>query len=265
MRIPVLGDHENVLHLIGRLLREVWFALSPWRDAAYRRDAMRLLLVGLRGAVGLRLGVAFLLLAATGAYVTITSIDSASSGYDLLALLFGIATILAAAPIYASEQRQGTFELLWLATGSQWAMLRYKVLVLMIALGLLMLPSVLVVSWFFHGTLPVGRSLVFLLTNTLLIISLMAVAGTYLPQPWAGGIVGTIIVVALYVAMRDQVSTFNLFLNPVPSGQVVTAGGGQWARRVTVDQFLVPNRLVVLFFSGFLLSTAARRLRKAFV
>lgn len=238
--------------------------LGLWRDPAFRRDLYRLVILGLRGMLGVRLGVALVLLGAAGLSLLWQVVDSADQGFDLLARLFGIATLLMAAPMYAAEQKQGTFELLWLATGSRHGLILYKAATLLFGLALLMVPSVLFVSWFLYGTLPTGQAVFFLLTNSLFIVALMALAGTYLPQAWAGGLAGAAVVVAIYLAMGETVSVFNPFLNPLQNAGPQTVGGGAFAKQVSASQIAAPNRVVVLLLSWVLLNMAGKRLRRAF-
>ncbi|MCB2155179.1 hypothetical protein KQI84_09850 [bacterium] len=249
---------------VSAWLRRTGRRIGLWRDPAYRRDMFRLVILGLRGMVGVRLGVALVLLGAAGLYLLWQAVDSATGGYDLLARLFGIATLLMAAPMYAAEQKQGTFELLWLATGSRHGLILYKAATLLFGLGLLMVPSVLFVSWFMYGTLPPVQALFFLITNSLFIVALMALVGTYLPQAWAGGLMGAAIVVALYLAMGHAVSVFNPFLNPLQNVGPQTVGGGAFATHVSAAQLAGPNRIVVLIFSWVMLNMAGKRLRRAF-
>ena len=249
---------------VGAWLRRLGRRVGLWRDPAFRRDMFRLIVLGLRGMVGVRLGVALVLLAAAGFYVLWRAVDSPAQGYELLARLFGIATLLMAAPMYAAEQKQGTFELLWLATGSRSALIAYKVATLLFGLALLMIPSVLFVSWFLYGTLPAGQAIFFLLTNSLFIVAVMALVGTYLPQAWAGGLMGAAIVAGLYLALGDHIGTFNPFLNPLANAGPRTIGGGAFAQQISAGQLAAPNRIVVLIFSWVLLNMAGKRLRRAF-
>jgi len=238
-------------------------SLALWKNDDYRRDAMRLLVMDLRGMFGLKLGAALLLLAAAGAYILWTEVTSPLQGYDLLLRLFGVATMLAAAPIYAADQRQGTFELLWLATGSQGALLRRKVVTLLIALTLLMVPSVLFVSWFLYGTLPAGKVLVFLVTNSLFIIALMALAGTLMPQAWAGALAASAFLVVTYVVFSQSLSALNPFLNPLAEG-TIKVGGGAFAGHAQAQSVAGPNRVILIIISVGLLVGAKNRLKRAF-
>lgn len=249
---------------LGWAIRRAVAALALWREADYRRDAYRMFFLGLRGLVGLRAGVALLLLAAAGGFLLRFGVTTPREGYELLARLFGLAALLASGTIYASDQRQGTLELIWLARGSAASLIRYKVLVLIGALVILMIPSIVLVSVFLEGSLPFARTLIFLATNALFIVAVMALAGTLLPHVWAGGLLGSFVLVAGYLAFGDQVSFLNPYLNPVePSGSLV-AGGGAFRQRVDVSRVIWINRSAILVLSAVLLSAASNRMKRLF-
>lgn len=244
------------------ILRRWRGRLALWRNAQYRRDFFALMGVGLRGLGGVRLGVAVLLAAVTGAWLLQSAVDSPRQAFDLLAWLFAFVALIAGASIYSSEQEQGTFELLWLARGSAKALLRFRVLVLLTGLALLMVPSVLLVSWFLYWTLPPGMTLVFLLTNALLIVSLCAAVGTYLPQAWASGLTVAVAAASVFVLGHDQMSFFNVFLNPVGGPESIAAGGGAFSSKVPLPVIAAANRALVVVLAAILLSTASRRLKR---
>lgn len=248
---------------IAERLRRLRALVALWRDDDFRRDGMRLLWIGLRGLAGLRLVVALALLGATGAWIVQTKVDSPGAGCDTLIRLFGLATLLASTSIYAADQRQGTFELLWLARGSRRALLAYKVSVLLAGLFFLMVPAVGLVSWFLQGTMPVGKVLVFLAVNSLFIVAVMAWSNTLLPQAWAGGLLGAAIVVGLFMLLHDRASVFNPFLNPLAAAPM-TAGGGAFRTEIDPAKIAGTNRLFVAIASLALLSGAAQRLHRAF-
>lgn len=258
------GAREQVVSGVAEWTRRQKDLALLWLDADYRRDFYRLVGLGLRGLMGVRLSVALLLLAAAGVYLFATEVQTAREAVHMLVRLFGGATLLAAAPIYAEDQRQGSFELLWLATGSEAAMLRLKVLTLLLGLLALMVPSVLLSAFFLDGGLPVGKTLVFLVTNALLIIAVMAYTGALLPQPWAGGLLGAAVLVGLYLPFYDAVNFFNPFLNPVGREGLTTAGGGAFSVAVRVETGLsAANRILVLAVAWLFLSAARARLRRA--
>lgn len=231
---------------VGEWARRRWLMLGLLTRNDYRRDALRLMVTQLRTVVGFRFGLAIVAMVAAGAYLTMNAETDAREGYQLLARLFAIASLLLAAPIYAADQRQGTFELLWLATGSEKALLRMKVTTLMIALGLFAVPAVWVASGFYAGQLPFLPTLFFLLTNGLLITALMAYVGTWLPQAWASLLVGAGILVPIFLLSEDWASPINIFNNPIDSPQ---AGVG---------------RLCSILLSLYLLGQSARRLKRSF-
>lgn len=245
-------------------LRRVRARLALWRDDGFRRDGYRLLWAGLKGLAGMRLVVALGLLAATGAWIVQRQVDSPASGCEVLIRLFGLATLLASASIYAADQRQGTFELLWLARGSRGSLLAYKVAVLLAGLVALMVPAVLLVSWFLYGTMPVARVLVFLAVNSLFVVAVMAWSNTVLPQAWAGGLLGAAIVVGIYAALHGRISVFNPFLNPLGNAGDIMAGGGAFRTQLDAGKIAVANRAATVVASLVLLNGAASRLHRAF-
>ncbi len=248
---------------IGSWIRRVISLLALSRDDNYRRSGYRTFILELRGLAGLRFAALLLLLSATGAWIVQTQVDSPATGYSVLMQLFAIATVLAAAPLYASEQRQGTFELLWLARGSRRGLLQAKAGVLLAGLAAMMVPTVLLVSWFLYGTMPSLRVMVFLVINSLFIVSVMAWSGTVLAQAWAGGLLGGTIVAGLYFGFGDAVSVFNVFLNPLAAPEPVAAGGGAFRAKVDPASIAVANRVFVLLCSVGFLNAAASKLHRA--
>ncbi|MEQ8819017.1 MAG: hypothetical protein RLY93_02145 [Sumerlaeia bacterium] len=236
----------------GRFLRRGRSRLLLWADADYRRAGWRLLAVGIKGHFGVRVLAALALLAVVGAWAAWNTVDSAADGYTLLLRLFGVAGLLGGATLYAADQRQGTFELLWLAMGSRRELLRGKAATLLFGLGLLMAPSVAVMSWFLYGNLPAVKAFLFLLSTVWFVIGLVALAGTFLPQAWAGGLLGAAAVGGLYAVLGDTTLIFNVFLNPMAGGAEPLAGG-----------LLFWNRVVTVAFGFWLLNLASRRLGRA--
>jgi len=213
---------------------------------------------------GLRTAVGLLLLAITGAWLVHSEADSTGTGFDVLARLFGIATVLAGSTLYVSEQKQGTFELAWLARGSRLGLVQARSFTLVFALTLLMVPVTLLVSWYLYGTLPFLTAMVFLTTNSLFIVSVMALAGTLFPQAWAGGLVGGAAILLLYLQTGDRISVFNVFLNPLVAPEYTMAGGGAFEVEVDPMSIAVANRVFTLIASWVILVAASRRLHRAF-
>ncbi len=248
---------------IGAWLHRTRLRLALLRDRDYRRSGYRAFLLELRGLAGLRFAALLLLVSLTGAWIVQAQVDSPADGFDALMQLFAVATVLAAAPIYAAEQRQGTFELLWLARGSRRGLLQAKAGVLLAGLAAMMMPAVLLVSWYLYGTMPPLRVMVFLTINSLLIVSVMAWAGTMATQTWAGGLLGAAVIAALYFGLGERVSVFNVFLNPLATPEAVSAGGGAFRAKVDPASIAVANRIFALLCSVGFLNTAASRLHRA--
>jgi len=212
---------------VARTLRR-WRALvGLWFNSDYRRGYYKLLAVELRVFLGVRLFAAIGLLAGCVAWVLTREVVDARVAYTFLSRAFGVIAILLAAPIYAAEQRQGTFELVWLATGSRQGMLRMKVVTLLLANFLLMLPCVFILNRFLGGTLPLGTTIFCLMSNAFLVIGVMAWLGTYLTQAWAGGLVGAALLAPGILLLEDWNAKLNLFATPfmkdnLPTGRTVS-------------------------------------------
>lgn len=244
---PLIREEESGADSnLGRSLRRIGRLALLWRDPAYQRGALQLLAADLRLVLGWRALLSVLFTGGVLYWLLRTPDVSALRVYEVLSWLFGAAALLVAAPIYANDQRQGTFELLWLARGSGGALLQARVTVLMIAMALMVVPTVLASSGLLAGALPLGATLFALLANTFLIIAVMAFIGTVLPQPWAGGLLG-IVLLAPALAYADRwMSPLNPFVPP------------------SLGQSFAVSRVIAVVFAGVLLYRAALRLRKTF-
>lgn len=240
--------------------------LALWGDAEDRRDTWRLAVVGLRDIAGVRLAAALALLAGAGGFLLLREPFSVREAHELLAQLVGIAAMLTGGGLFAVEQRTGTFELLWLATGSRRALLFYKVALVWVAMAAITIPAVVLVDWFLAWQLPAVASTIFITLNTLLIVAVMALAATIVPQSWAGALVGGVLIVGLYAWLGGWASAFNPFLNPIaPDGfRGAVMGGGAFQSASGYSALLVPNRVVMFALAMVLLNTAEKRLARAF-
>ncbi len=256
--VPSTGTGRG-LQRLGR-----WIALLG--DDAYRRDGWRLLLADLRGWLGARTLLAVALLAASGAWLAANTITTPREAHELLARLFGIGAMLAGAGLFATDQRQGTFELLWLATGSRRTLLAHRIVVQLVAFAVLIIPTVLLARWWVGEDFPALRSFFFLEMNVLFILCVMAWTATLFPQAWAGGLVGFALLAGFHAWMGDTVSAFNFFLNPMPGGSVelIVVGGGAFARNASPESLMIPNRIVAFLASVMLFNLAHQRLARAF-
>jgi hypothetical protein len=212
---------------VARALRRWRGLIGLWFNSEYRRGYYKLVAIELRVFLGVRLFAAIGLLAGCVFWLLTRDVVDAGIAYSFLARAFGVIAILLAAPIYAAEQRQGTFELVWLATGSKQAMLRMKVVTLLLANFLLMLPCVIILNRFLGGTLPFGPTMFCLMSNAYLIIGVMAWLGTYLTQAWAGGLVGAALLAPGVLLLENWNAKLNLFANPfmkenLPTGRAVS-------------------------------------------
>jgi len=148
--------------------------------------------------------------------------------------------------LYAPDQQAGTFELLWLATGSERALLRLKILTLLPALIVWHAVAVGFSAWYLDGLMPVAPAFLFLATTGWFLLAWMAWAGTLLPNSWASGLLGAGLAVAAYLTLGTT-SVLSPFANPfsMPQGTGIT------------------NRVLLFFLTLILLEAAAVRLRKA--
>src|SRR5690606_3290128 len=125
----------------GRGLERLRRRIALIGNDAYRRDGWRLLLADMRGWLCVRTLLAAVVLAISGAWLAYHSVTTPREAHQLLARLFGFGALLAGAGLFASDQRQGTFELLWLATGSRRKLLAHRIIVQLIAFTLLAVPA----------------------------------------------------------------------------------------------------------------------------
>lgn len=194
--------------------------LRLWLDPEYRRGFYRLLAVELRVMLGMRLAFAGVILAACAGWIVLVQLPDAAGAWRFLGRVFSVIAILLAAPIFASEQRQGTFELVWLATGSRATMLGVKAFAIVAAQLAMAAPCVLLLSRFLGGSLPFGGTMWCLFVTILFVTGLLAWLGTYLTQPWAGGLAGIAILGPVIYLMEDWDAKLNLFASPLQPANV---------------------------------------------
>ena len=221
--MELLADHAHRRNLLGLWGQNLKAVALPWL----------LLGVAVSGAV------AWSFLRATAPY-------SAAQAFDLLGICFGIGGIAAGLMLYAPDQQAGTFELLWLATGSERALLRLKILTLLPGLILWQAIAVGFAAWYLDGLMAILPAVIFLATTAWFLLAWMAWAGTLLPNTWASGLFGAGLAIAGYLTLGTQ-SVLSPFANPflMPQGTGIT------------------NRVMLFFLTLILLEAAATRLRKA--
>lgn len=251
MNAPARGAKTE----IGEALRKRRALFGLLRDDRHRRDLLTLFAINFRALVGWKFIAAFAFLLGLAAYVITQYASDAFLSYEVLQVAFGLAATGAGATMYSGERQGGTFELLWLATGSEKGLLRMKIITVLIALALIIAPSIVVASKLVGGALPFGKTFAFLLVNTFLILAVMTLVGTYLPQAWAGALLGAALLAAVYVSLLSVSTMLNPFLNPFQPGT---------ANRAPSVAAVVVNRLIYFFLALFLIGSAARRLRKSF-
>ena len=205
---------------VSNALRAWWGWIRLWFEPEYRRGFYRLLAVELKVLLGMRLVFAAIVLAACAAWLVLVELPDAASAWRFLGRVFSALAILFAAPIFASEQRQGTLELVWLATGSRAAMLGMKTFAIVAAQLAMAAPCVFLLSRFLGGSLPFAGTMWCLLVTILFVTGLLALLATYLPQPWAGGLAGIVILAPLLYLMEDWDAKLNLFASPLQPANV---------------------------------------------
>ncbi len=234
---------------IGSWFRRRRQLLALLRDDDYRRDALSLLLTNLRGIAGWRLVGGVILLGAVAGYLLARYGESARLGYEVLQSVLGVATLGLGAMLYADERENGTFELLWLATGSERAILRLRMTTLMVLVALLALPAIPLASLVLPEPIPFAPAAIHLLTNSFFLLSAMALIGAWIPQSWAAGLVGLALFSAVQATMIGSATMLNPLLNPID---------------LRPDQagIAISNRIILVVLGMILLRAAAARLRR---
>lgn len=212
-----------------------------------------LFVTNMRALVGWKLVGTLLILAAGGAYLVFRFGVTTDRAYEWLQIIFGVAAIGGGASLYSAEREAGTFELLWLATGSERVLLRLKIVTMMVALGLLLVPTVVIAAKISPAPLPILQTCVFLLINCYLILAVMTFVSTFLPQSWAGGFVGAALLAAIYLSLRGNDFAIAPFRNPF----LETGNGSPSMGHAVV------NRIFVVGVAIFFVDAAARRLRRS--
>ncbi|MCC6546105.1 hypothetical protein IT570_02965 [Candidatus Sumerlaeota bacterium] len=238
---------------IAEWLRQKRALIALLRQDHYRRDLITLFITNLRALAGWKFLLTLVILAGAAAYLVFAFGGTTAGSFEILQVIFGIAAIGGGASLYSAEREAGTFELLWLATGSERVLLRLKIVGMMIALAALQVPTVFIASKLATAPLPIAQTTLFLITNTYLILGVMTLVSTFLPQSWAGGFVGAALLAAIYVSLHGTPSPFFPFHNPfiAPPGQTPGTGAS------------LINRVFTIALGVFLVDIAARRLRRA--
>ncbi|MBI1289904.1 hypothetical protein GC173_01495 [bacterium] len=235
--------------VIAEWLRRVRALALLQGQAGYRRAGYRLNLYALRSWIRLPvLGGSVALAVAAGALAEgVFNTPSAAWSY-LQAVILAGATLLGAA-LYRTEQQAGTLELVWLASGSERALLRLRMFGAMAALLVLVLPSAIVLSTFLDGGLAVPHVLIHGGILGYFLLSTLALSATFLPQAWAAALaMGSLHAVLLW-SMHGSASILNPFIDP-------------WQKDVAQGSLIAARILQLGLGTIFLRSTAAR-LRKA--
>jgi hypothetical protein len=215
--------------------------------ADVRRGRLALFLLSLRGLLGPGLIAAGVLLAAGAAVVGWYFVRSSADAYEVLQATIALAAAGLAASLFAAEQRAGTLELLWLASGSAGRLLRLRMLPILFVLIVLVAAGLAGFAVTTDHALPPLRVVAWLLVTGWFVVAFMLWMATWLPQAWAAALAGVALLGALHASLFGVATTLNPFLNPFVDGA---------ARLGTT------NRIVILIVGIFLFRAAAGRLRR---
>lgn len=247
----------------GGWLRESGALLALLRDNTFRRNLLAILVLNLRRLMGWRFAAALVIFPALTSWLAWRYSVSAEQTYDILQGLLALAALGSASSFYASEQQAGTFELLWLSTGSEKSMLRFRAIAETMMMLLLAAPCVFVVG-LFAPTEGMGRAMALFLivTNGWFLFAAMAWLGTWFSQAWAAGLLGIAVVAVWFFVFQGSHSMFYPFPNPFPglAGPQVPNMFGPQQQPVSIG----PNRVFFLGLSAIFLRAAAKRLRSVF-
>jgi len=233
--------------------------VTPRRERRTRAENRgRIAWLMLRGMFGWRFAAAAVLLSiAIGGGMLFVFKNRPDMEPDEVHILLGRVmaafVLILAAPLLPDERSGGTLEILWLACGSFRRLLRWKTFAVATAATLCIVPVVLVADWFFDGRLAEGREIIFLVTQSLLATTWMFYVGSYLPQPWAGGLVASAIFLAVEWWLSAMGGGFNPFI------QLYT--GGATPVGIGVAGFIF-SRVVILLLTWFFHDQASRRIRR---
>lgn len=231
-------------------LRRARLTLRLWRQDRHRRDVLTLFWLQLASLAGWRTVLAFL--AAGGLLAAGLSLAAPPPEvlHGAVQLLLCAGALAAGAGLFAEDIRHGTFDLLWLGTGSRGRMMRLRAGALLIVLSALALGAGILLAWHTRGGgagAPGGGVLAHalpLLASATLVLSLSAWLRTWLPQALPAAIAAAALTTALYLATRGSASAFAPFLAPAGAGMAT----------------LILNAILLGLTALIFLSSAANRL-----
>lgn len=247
------------------------------RSRNYRRNSLTILIQSLRSEAGWQYLASLIILPAALLFLTQRYAASARDVYDFCQGAMLLAAAGMGAMLYAADQRQGTLDLLWLATGSERAMLWLRMVVNAILLAAMTAACLGAVS-----IVPAAQEMnmlrAFLMITIMewFVLAAMALLGTYFSQSWSAGIIGLALFAAWFWYWRGSGSMLYPFLNPEsaePPGQIPAPdfGGGDEGFRGGRGRgngggdglsATIINRAVWLAAAIFLFRAAGARLRK---
>ncbi len=242
---------------IGGWFRRMGTLMALLRRDDYRRDLLSLWALGVRSIIGLPFLFGAVVMFAVMLYLVERFATTPHAAYEVVQAVFAFGCLAAGSGLYAGDRRNGTFELLWLSSGSESSLLRLKFSAVLFLVAALSIPATWGASFFVTGDLPVSTVMFYQVTNGLFILCLMAFIGTFLPQAWAAGLLGAAILAGLYMYGHGSVSILNVFSNPIKEAQAIPS-----PIRQNDDSLLFFNRFYLLVFSFILFRAASKRLRK---
>lgn len=236
---------------VGGWFRRTGIGLGLLANDHYRRDGLVLVALAVRRMVTWRGAVLLVLFPVAAAGLVYEFELSARSIFDLVQAMVLGAALAAGATLFSREREAGTFELQWLATGSERQLLRLKFLSLLIGLLLLAVATAAGAVSVDGGWDRLPTFLFFAMTTSWFVLVVMAYIGTYLTQSWAAGLLGAALLGGGYAYYLGSTTMLNPFLNPVKP------------ENFRGDLPLVANRVFLILTVLVVTSATARRLRRA--
>lgn len=234
---------------LGAWLGQRRALLALLRQGNYRRDAIALEVTALRGAIGLPFLASVVLFALAGGFLLPQGVQDPRLILEGLLLLTAGTALAAGATLYQADREAGLFELLWLATGSERALLAGKLRTRLVLLAVPVVIGLALAFPFLAGKVSFGAALVCLMVTGWVVLAFLALLGTVVPGgAWASGLAGAGALAGIHVALGGAASVLQPFLNPLAEG----AGGK-----------LVVNRVLFAVLGFLMVRAAERRLRRA--
>jgi hypothetical protein len=238
----------------------IWFRrmrrlLALWRHDQFRRDQYGLFIRNVRHLLEVKLVLGSIILS----LLTIWGIHAyqvgAVMGFHFLMGVVTLASLAGGSTLFSGDREQGTFELLWLSTGSEKSLIRMKLVSMMTALLFLVLPITVVVATYYGTEMSTPMAVFHLMVTAFFLMGTMILIDTWIPQAWAAFLVGVTITGLLYYGFYGSSTSLNPFMNFLmkfpPRNQGLSTGQ------------IIFNRLLMISMALFFLRQAAGRLRQS--